>query len=47
MVRGSAGAVKVGESGLWAVIERKLPGAQARQAQRLGRSMWVQGNAGR
>ncbi|WP_016975094.1 hypothetical protein [Pseudomonas sp. DWRC2-2] len=24
MVRGGAGAMKVGESGLWAMIERKL-----------------------
>jgi hypothetical protein len=24
MVRGGAGAVKVGESGLWAMIERKV-----------------------
>ncbi|TWR56995.1 hypothetical protein FIV35_05320 [Pseudomonas rhodesiae] len=47
MVRGGAWAVQSGEGGLWAMIERKLPGAQARQAQRLGRSMWVQGNAGR
>ncbi|MDQ0739048.1 hypothetical protein QF045_001908 [Pseudomonas sp. W4I3] len=25
MVRGGAGVLKVGESGLWAMIERKLP----------------------
>ncbi|NCE91670.1 hypothetical protein DK871_16525 [Pseudomonas sp. L13] len=26
MLRGGAGAMKVGEGGLWAMIERKLPG---------------------
>lgn len=28
MVRGGAGAMKVGKGGLWAMIERKLPGAR-------------------
>jgi len=30
MVRGGAGAMKVGEGGLWAMIERKLYGQQCR-----------------
>ncbi|TWR74054.1 hypothetical protein FIV40_01460 [Pseudomonas marginalis] len=30
MVRGGAGAVQSGQGGLWAMIERKLPGAEAR-----------------
>lgn len=30
MVRGGAGAMKVGESGLWAMIERKLAGKKNR-----------------
>ncbi|UII72854.1 hypothetical protein LVW35_06655 [Pseudomonas sp. HN11] len=37
MVRGGAGAMKVGADGLWAMIERKLPGARARQ----GISAWA------
>ncbi len=30
MVRGGAGAIQLGEDGLWAMSERKLAGAQSR-----------------
>lgn len=47
MVLGGAGAKKVGESGLWAMIERKLPGWRPALRYRLGRSKWVQGTTGK
>lgn len=52
MVRGGAGLLKVGESGLWAMIERKLPSLSIAprpgwRGQCFCRLKWVQGTAGR